>query len=100
MEYHDTAGAQSTWIPVKDKGTYDIPLRTLISVDTPNLYAAGRAADSDKYAGGSLRVMGTALATGHAAGVAAALHAAAGNPASAHQVQQELQKQDARLAGR
>jgi len=59
-----------------------IPLRTLISVDTPNLYAAGRAADGDKYAGGSLRVMGTALATGHAAGV------------------QELQNQDARLAGR
>jgi hypothetical protein len=50
------------------------PLRTLISVDTPNLYAAGRAADGDQYAGGSLRVMGTALATGHAAGVAAALH--------------------------
>jgi len=99
MEYHDAAGAPSTWISVKDKETYDIPLRTLISVDTPNLYAAGRAADGDKYAGGSLRVMGTALATGHAAGVAAALHAAAGNPVPAHQVQQELQNQDARLTG-
>jgi FAD dependent oxidoreductase len=97
MEYHDAAGAPSTWIPVKDKETYDIPLRTLISVDTPNLYAAGRAADGDKYAGGSLRVMGTALATGHAAGVAAALHAAAGNPVPARDVQQELQNQDARL---
>jgi hypothetical protein len=32
------------------------------------------------YTCGSLRVMGTALATGHATGVAAALHAAAGNP--------------------
>jgi hypothetical protein len=50
-------------------------------------------------AGGSLRVMGTALATGHAAGVAAALHAAAGNPVPARQVQQELQRQDARLTG-
>jgi hypothetical protein len=99
MEYHDAAGAPSTWLPVKDKGAYDIPLRTLTSVDTPNLYAAGRAADGDQYAGGSLRVMGTALATGHAAGVAAALHAAAGNPVSAGQVQQELQRQDARLAG-
>ena len=76
MEYHGHAGGPSTWIPVKDKGAYDIPLRTLTSVDTPNLYAAGRAADGDQYAGGSLRVMGTALATGHAAGVAAALHAA------------------------
>jgi hypothetical protein len=99
MEYHDAAGAQSKWIPVKDKGTYDIPLRTLTSVDTPNLYAAGRAADGDQHAGGSLRVMGTALATGHAAGIAAALHAAAGNPVSAREVRQELQRQDARLAG-
>ena len=85
MEYHHTAGAQSTWTPVKDKDTYDIPLRTLICVDTPNLYAAGRAADGDQYAGGSLRVMGTALATGHAAGVAAAVHAAAGKPVPARQ---------------
>jgi hypothetical protein len=61
MEYHDAAGAPSTGISVKDKETYDIPLRTLIGVDTPNLYAAGRAADGDKY-GGPLRVMGTALA--------------------------------------
>jgi hypothetical protein len=99
MEYHDAAGAQSIWMPVKDKETYDIPLRTLISVDTPNLYAAGRAADGDKYAGGSLRVMGTAFATGHAAGVAAALHAAAGKPVAARHVQQELQRQNAPLAG-
>ena len=99
MEYHHAAGAPSTWTSVKDKETYDIPLRTLISVDTPNLYAAGRAADADQYAGGSLRVMGTALATGHAAGVAAALHASAGNPVPARHVQQELQQQDARLTG-
>jgi hypothetical protein len=99
MEYHDVAGAESTWIPVKDKGAYDIPLRTLTSVDTPNLYAAGRAADGDQYAGGSLRVMGTAFATGHAAGVAAALQASAGKPIPAAQVQQELQRQDARLPG-
>jgi hypothetical protein len=32
-------------------------------------------------------------------GVAVALHAAAGNPVPARQVQQELQKQDARLVG-
>lgn len=37
MEYHDAAGAQSIWIPVKDTETYDIPLRPLISVDTTNL---------------------------------------------------------------
>src|SRR5258708_13063679 len=32
MEYHHAAGAPSTWTSVKDKETYDIPLRTLISV--------------------------------------------------------------------
>jgi hypothetical protein len=42
MEYHDAAGAPSTWISVKDKETYDIPLRTLTSTDTRSLYAAAR----------------------------------------------------------
>jgi hypothetical protein len=97
MEYHAEAGRPSEWISVKDQGAYDIPLGTLSSVDTPNLFAAGRAADGDQYAGGSLRVMGTAFATGHAAGVAAALHASTGQPADAAQVRVELQKQDARL---
>jgi|HubBroStandDraft_6_1064221.scaffolds.fasta_scaffold1609215_2 thioredoxin reductase len=40
---------------------------------------------------------GTAAAVG--AGVAAALHAKAGHPDSAPHVQQELQRQDARLIG-
>jgi hypothetical protein len=53
IEYHDAAGAPSTWIPVKGQDTYAIPLRTLRSVDTPKLNAAGRA-DGDKYADGAL----------------------------------------------
>jgi FAD dependent oxidoreductase len=97
MEYHDRAGGASTWLPVADRGTYDIPLRCLMSEDTPNLYAAGRLADGDRLAGGSLRVMGTALATGHAAGVAAAAHVHSGCPPSAGDVRGELQRQDARL---
>ncbi|MGH7290441.1 MAG: FAD-dependent oxidoreductase, partial [Myxococcota bacterium] len=52
---------------------YPIPLRCLMSRDTTNLFAAGRLADADRKAGASLRVMGTAFATGQAAGVAAAL---------------------------
>src|SRR3984893_9402361 len=48
----------------------DIPLRTLCSKDTPNLFVGGRLTDGDSYAGGSLRVMGTSFGTGHAAGVA------------------------------
>ena len=49
-----------------------------MSIDTPNLFAAGRTADGDRQAGASLRVMGTAFATGHAAGVAAACYAREG----------------------
>lgn len=56
-------------------GHYDIPYGVITSANTDNLWAAGRltAADHDAYA--SVRVMGTAFATGHAAGVAAALSA-------------------------
>jgi subtilisin family serine protease len=54
-------------------GAYDIPLRCLMSADTPNLFAGGRTADGDRQAGASIRVMGTAFATGQAAGVAAAV---------------------------
>ncbi len=54
-------------------GAFDIPLSCLRSIDTGNLFAAGRTADGDRQAGASIRVMGTAFATGQAAGVAAAL---------------------------
>ena len=59
-------------------GSYDIPLRCLRSADTQNLFAAGRTADGDRQAGASIRVMGTAFATGQAAGVAAAAFAQSG----------------------
>jgi hypothetical protein len=43
-----------------------------VSANLENLFAAGRTVDADKQAGASVRVMGTAFATGQAAGVAAA----------------------------
>jgi hypothetical protein len=75
VEWHDRKTFESTFVYPPDKGTYAIPLRCLISRDTANLFAAGRLADADQKAGASLRVMGTAFATGQAAGVAAALFA-------------------------
>lgn len=72
VEWHDRKTFESTFVYPPDKGAYEIPLRCLMSTDTPNLFAAGRAADGDQKAGASLRVMGTAFATGQAAGVAAA----------------------------
>jgi hypothetical protein len=73
VEWHDRQTFQSTMQMPPGGGSYDIPLRCLMSADTPNLFAAGRTADGDRKAGASLRVMGTAFATGQAAGVAASV---------------------------
>jgi hypothetical protein len=78
VEWHDRKTFESTFVYPPDKGAYQIPLGCLMSRDTPNLFAAGRVADGDRQAGASLRVMGTAFATGQAAGVAAAGFAAEG----------------------
>jgi hypothetical protein len=78
VEWHDRATFESTMQLPPHGGAYDIPLSCLISADTPNLFAAGRTADGDRKAGASIRVMGTAFATGQAAGVAAAEIAARG----------------------
>jgi hypothetical protein len=59
-------------------GHHDIPLRALIPQGVDNLLVAGRCISSDHEANASLRGAATCLATGHAAGTAAAL-AAAGN---------------------
>jgi hypothetical protein len=75
VEWHDRVTYESSFEAPPGDGTYDIPLSCLMSVDTPNLFAAGRTADGDRRAGASLRVMGTAFATGQAAGVAAAYYA-------------------------
>ncbi|MFC5722308.1 FAD-dependent oxidoreductase [Streptomyces gamaensis] len=72
----DHAGPGVTrYVPIEGKGWYDIPYGAICSADLDNLWAAGRLTGSDDDAFASLRVMGTAFATGHAAGVAAALYA-------------------------
>jgi hypothetical protein len=78
VEWHDRKTFESTMQLLPDGEVYDIPLRCLMSADTPNLFAAGRTADGDRQAGASIRVMGTAFATGQAAGVAAAAFAEGG----------------------
>jgi hypothetical protein len=78
VEWHDRKTFESTMQLLPDGDVYDIPLRCLMSADTPNLFAAGRTADGDRQAGASIRVMGTAFATGQAAGVAAAAFAEGG----------------------
>ncbi|KAH8705906.1 FAD dependent oxidoreductase-domain-containing protein [Talaromyces proteolyticus] len=76
FEFHDVE--HESWestFTYPPKGRFDIPLGSLRSIDTPNLFAAGRCIDADQKASSAVRVMGTALATGQAAGVAAGFEA-------------------------
>lgn len=57
---------------------YQIPYRCLLPRGVENLLVAGKPLSTTHRAHGSTRVPGTSLATGQAAGVAAALSAAAG----------------------
>jgi len=52
---------------------YDIPYRCLVPRDMEGLLVAGRCISADHVAHGSLRVMGTTMPLGEAAGCAAAL---------------------------
>ena len=57
-----------------------VPYRALIAPDYPNLLVAGRGLSADRQAFASLRVQGSCMDMGQAAGAAAAQCAASGNP--------------------
>ena len=97
VEHHPGPGLPSRWIRIRADGAYEIPLGTLQSASHSNLFAAGRTLDADAYAFASLRVMGTAFATGQAAGVAAAQCARDGGT-DAERVRLELVRQGALIA--
>jgi hypothetical protein len=82
--------------PVGGDGWYDIPLDAVRASRIENLWLAGRVIGCEPLAYGSLRVMGTAFATGHAAGVAAA-RTVAGASCDAAAVRAELLRQGALL---
>jgi hypothetical protein len=95
-EWHDAGDFSSSFAYAPERGAFDIPLSCLCSADTDNLFAAGRIADGDRLAGAAIRVMGTAFATGQAAGVAAALRAQEGR-VDAADVRRVLLAQEALL---
>lgn len=97
-EWHSAETNESEFDLVGGNGVYEIPLRAVTSVDTPNLFAAGRTADGDQKAGASLRVMGTAFATGQGCGVAAAQYARKGEAPIAD-IQAALREQGALIDG-
>lgn len=58
---------------IKDAGSYDIPYGCIIPKKIENMFIAGRCISSTREAHSSARVMGTCMATGQAAGTAAAM---------------------------
>ena len=52
---------------------FDIPYRSLVPLKIDNLLMAGRCISSDRYAQSALRIGGTCMSTGEAAGIAAAI---------------------------
>ena len=67
------AGTHQLRQPIKDGGSYDIPLGSLIAKDLKNVMVAGRCFSSTREAHGSARVMGTCMAMGQAAGTTSAI---------------------------
>jgi hypothetical protein len=91
----DHAGPGVTrYTPLEGRGWYDVPYGAICSVDTDNLWGVGRLTSADAKAYASVRVMGTAFATGHAAGIAAAQYAD-GTPHDVTAVRAELSRQEA-----
>ncbi len=101
IDIHDPKGGRGTLLerlPVG--GAYDIPLRCLIPRDVDALLVAGRCISGTHEAHSSYRVTPIALATGQAAGVAAALAAHAGvapRDLAPDDVQRQLVAQGANL---
>ena len=80
---------------------YEIPYRCLVPLDVDQLLVAGRPISTTHRAHGSTRVPGTSMATGQAAGVAAALSVRSSVSArrlDARTLQRELLRQGAILS--
>jgi len=78
MELRETAAGPRLRFPISARPG-GIPLRSLQAKDDAALFMAGRCISCSHEAQASIRVIGTCLATGEAAGIAAALTALQGN---------------------
>jgi hypothetical protein len=98
VDIHNPEGRGTTLVRIPSGESYDVPLRALVPQVAENLLVAGRCISGSHEAHSSYRVMPIAMATGHAAGVCAALAARARtSPRSvpAGEVQAELRRQGA-----
>ncbi len=85
MNVHSSGGGGQTserggqqWIEAESPEGFDVPYRALMPVTVENLLASGRCISVDRDALGSVRGEPVCMATGEAAGVAAALAAQGG----------------------
>jgi hypothetical protein len=85
MEMRERAGAMRLRFPESDRPA-EIPLRALVVRGLAGVFVAGRCLSASHEAQASIRVMGTCLATGEAAGIAAALTAESGAAPHADEV--------------
>ncbi len=90
IELHGEAG-KPVYHSVGRDGYCHVPLDAIRASRIDNLWYAGRVIGADSRAYGSIRVMGTAFATGEAAGTAAALSAETGKAPDADAVRAVLQ---------
>jgi hypothetical protein len=100
IDIHNPAGKGTILERVPPGDAYDIPFRCLLPQGVANLLVAGRCISGTHVAHSSYRVMPISMATGHAAGVAAALSVRGGVAARdlpAVDVQHELLRQGADL---
>ncbi len=72
-EIHKSADIMDDYIKLPDNTYFEIPIGALKARDIDNLWCGGRTISTDHTSYGAVRVMGTGFATGHGAGVAAAL---------------------------
>lgn len=96
IELHAQAG-KPRYLSIGGAGYFHVPYDSIHAKGIENLWYAGRAIGADPDAYGSIRVMGTAFATGEAAGVAAADYIERGHVIDVPSVRARLIAQNAIL---
>jgi hypothetical protein len=100
VDIHNPNGKGTVLRSVPAGDAYDVPLRCLLAREVDDLLTAGRCISGTHEALSSYRVTPTAMATGQAAGICAALAASSGRPprqVDVAAVQAELVRQGADL---
>lgn len=73
IDIHNPEGKGVTANFIREGGAYDIPYRSIVPVNTPNLLLAGRCISTTHEAQATTRLTPSCMAIGQAAGTAAAL---------------------------